>query len=144
MAGAGGADPIRIWNVKFGAIVRKIEGFTAMPNSAVFSPDGKTIVTAHGYGEGDYTVRMWNAETGKAIQTLAWHGHNVLSAAISPDGSRIVSGGAYGEDTHLGRRRWKYAAIVRRQRGADRLGCLFSKRKDFRQPRTRRDGSSLG
>lgn len=55
--------------------------------SAVFSPDGKYIVTA----SGDKTARVWDAATGKpAIEPLK-HDGNVFSAVFSPDGKYIVT-----------------------------------------------------
>jgi WD40 repeat protein len=56
--------------------------------SAVFSLDGKRIVTA----SVDKTARLWDAATGKPIG-LALTGHEdwVNSAAFSPDGNRIVT-----------------------------------------------------
>ena len=53
----------------------------------VFSPDGKTIVSA-----GDNTVRVWDSASG--IERLCLQGHKdlVRSVAISPDGRYIVSG----------------------------------------------------
>ncbi|MBM4040625.1 MAG: hypothetical protein FJ290_19130, partial [Planctomycetes bacterium] len=56
-------------------------------NSAVFSPDGKRIVTA----SGDSTARVWDAQTGRPLCEPMKHEAGVASAAFSPDGSRIVT-----------------------------------------------------
>ncbi len=57
--------------------------------SAVFSPDGKRIVST----SADDTLRLWNAATGEQIgQPMTGHQDEVTSAAFSPDGKRIVSG----------------------------------------------------
>ncbi|MGK3963683.1 protein kinase [Sorangium sp. So ce118] len=54
---------------------------------AVYSPDGKRIVTT----PWDNTVRVWNADgTGEPL-VLRGHDGVVHSAAFSPDGERIVS-----------------------------------------------------
>ena len=56
--------------------------------SAVFSPDGKRIISA----SGDETIRTWDAQTGKQIgDPLKGHTWPVCSAAFSPDGKHIVS-----------------------------------------------------
>ena len=56
--------------------------------SAVFSPDGKRIVTA----SSDKTARVWDAATGQLIgEPLKGHDEAVYSAAFSPDGQRIVT-----------------------------------------------------
>jgi WD40 repeat protein len=55
--------------------------------SAVFSPDGRHIVSA----SSDGTVKMWDAESGREFRTFFGHTSRVLSVAFSPDGRRIVS-----------------------------------------------------
>jgi WD40 repeat protein/serine/threonine protein kinase len=55
--------------------------------SAVFSPDGRRVVTA----SDDRSAQVWDAETGRAIGPRLLHGEAVLSAAFSPDGRRVVT-----------------------------------------------------
>ena len=55
--------------------------------SAVFSPNGKRIVTA----SWDGTARLWDAATHQPTAELTGHKDNVNSAAFSPDGKRIVT-----------------------------------------------------
>jgi pentatricopeptide repeat protein len=54
--------------------------------SALFSPDGKHIVTVSGT-----TTRVWDAQTGQALTEPLEHGGWVVSAQFSPDGKRIVT-----------------------------------------------------
>ena len=60
--------------------------------SAVFSPDGKRVLTS-----GDYTARLWEAETqmiiatGKLLVTFEGHTGRVIKAVFSPDGRRVLT-----------------------------------------------------
>ncbi|NEP36157.1 MAG: hypothetical protein F6K38_33525, partial [Moorea sp. SIO3B2] len=65
-------------------------------NSAVFSPDGQTILTA----SRDKTAKLWDND-GNLITTLnqdsCWHVHikdyhcGLTSAVFSPDGTKIIT-----------------------------------------------------
>jgi hypothetical protein len=65
-----------------------LKGHTGVVIVAVFSPDGRRIVT----GSGDHTARVWDAESGQQIALLQGHSGSVGSASFSPDGRRIVTG----------------------------------------------------
>ena len=54
--------------------------------SAVFSPDGRRIVTA----SKENAAIIWDVATARTIAMLRGHGSYVRFAAFSPDGSRIV------------------------------------------------------
>jgi len=56
-------------------------------NSAMFSPDGKTVVTA----SDDGNARLWDVETGAELRRFEGHGAMVSSAMFSPDGAAIVT-----------------------------------------------------
>ncbi|KAI0041923.1 WD40 repeat-like protein [Auriscalpium vulgare] len=69
--------------------LRLCRGHKSSISSALFSPDGKCIVS----GSKDETVRIWDAETGQPVGTpLEGHVGWVWSVAFSPDGRRVVSG----------------------------------------------------
>lgn len=71
------------------AIQKVFVGHAGSVQSAVFSPDGRRIVS----GSGDTTIRVWNTETGEmARRPLRGHGHTVNSVSFSPDGKKIASG----------------------------------------------------
>jgi len=57
-----------------------------------FSPDGKTLASAAGFGESD--IRLWDVATGKQIGKLEGHGSWVSSLVFWPDGKRLTSSSA--------------------------------------------------
>jgi WD40 repeat protein len=52
----------------------------------VYSPDGKTIITADGR-----FIRLWEAATGRPISQFAGHGADVSALATAPDGKMLAS-----------------------------------------------------
>jgi len=60
--------------------------------SVVFSPDGKSVLTA----SSDGTTQLWDATSGKPVGLSLRHPHLVLTARFSPDGRMIVTGSADG------------------------------------------------
>ncbi|HEY7159330.1 MAG TPA: protein kinase [Gemmataceae bacterium] len=75
---------------------------------AIFSPDGKSVLT----GGEDGTARLWDAATGAARGEPLRHDGPVLSLAFSPDGQFVVTGGYDGTA-----RMWDVATC--RQHGPD-------------------------
>jgi RNA polymerase sigma factor (sigma-70 family) len=56
--------------------------------NAVFSPDGKLLMTS-GYINDDYALTVWETATGRKVRDLPGAG---VSLAFSPDGKRLASG----------------------------------------------------
>lgn len=91
-------------------LTRRLKGHTGPVASAIFSPDGKTVVTGSGWPVGDRTVRVWDVDSGDQLRCLdidsqladaGEHGPNeasgeVRSLAISRDGRHALVGGAGG------------------------------------------------
>jgi WD40 repeat protein len=62
-------------------------GHSSVVNSAVYSRDGKKILSA----SYDDTIKEWNTATGECVKTLAGHSNWVTSAIYSRDGKKILS-----------------------------------------------------
>ena len=63
-------------------------GHKAAVRCAVFSPDGKYIIS----GGNDATIRLWEVHTGRELRVFEGHLAAVTSIAYSPDGRFVVSG----------------------------------------------------
>jgi WD40 repeat protein len=64
-----------------------LSGHRGPVKSAVFSPDGRFVLTA----SDDRTARVWDVTTGREVSVLRGHRRGVLSATFSPDGSRMIT-----------------------------------------------------
>jgi WD40 repeat protein len=78
---------IHIVDVETGRTLRRISGHTGYVRAAVFSQDGRRIVSAGG----DKTIKIWNTENGQEIRTISGHTDGVNSVAWGPDGRQLAS-----------------------------------------------------
>ncbi len=76
-----------LWRVAEPMSLTSLEGHQDSVRSAVFSPDGRQLVTT----SRDRTGRIWDVERGALVATLAGHTGSVVTADFSPDGDRIVT-----------------------------------------------------
>jgi hypothetical protein len=77
----------QVWEAATGKAVGEPLRHDGVVNSAVFSPDGKWVLTA----SADHTARVWEAATGKAVGEPLQHNSDVWHGAFSPDGKWVVT-----------------------------------------------------
>jgi WD40 repeat protein/serine/threonine protein kinase len=83
-------DNIRIWEVETRSLVLKFKvSDTEHVNQVVYSPDGKTLATAHGDG----LIGLWDASSGHRQRSLPGHAGSVECVAFDRSGRRFASGG---------------------------------------------------
>ena len=75
-----------ILNANNGEKMVEFEGLDYLVNSAVFSPDGKQIVTA----SSGKALKIWDAKTGKELKNISENLPSLISASFSPDGKKII------------------------------------------------------
>ncbi len=88
----GGTDGLGLYNAKNGSLIRSLTGHSGSIRSAVFSPDGKRILT----GSEDKNAILWDVETGDVIHRFQ-HRDTIVTVCFSSDGSKIITGGIGGE-----------------------------------------------
>jgi WD40 repeat protein/serine/threonine protein kinase len=91
---AGGKPgEVKVWDVRTGQILYKLDGFGDPPTSRMaFSPDSQHLVSGH-FGKSG-TVRVWDMATGAREDRIpAAHDGATLGLALSPDGKIIVTAG---------------------------------------------------
>ena len=115
-----------------------LRGHTGRVNAAVYSPDGKDLVTA----SRDGTARIWTAASGELLHQLRGHTREVTSAAFTPDSSRLITASedntALVWDTGTG----GMLATLHGHRVAPGPGVHT--RRAIRRDRQRHDGADLG
>lgn len=81
---------LHCWDARSGNETKlPISEHSGVAGSAVFSPDGRHIVS----GSHDSAICIWDSETGQLIGLpMQGHSQDVWSVAPPPDGCRVVSG----------------------------------------------------
>jgi WD40 repeat protein len=83
---AYGKDGLGLLDVQTGKQLVALRGHSGALESALFSPDGRFVVTA----SDDQTARVWDAATGKEVHLLR-HKAGVRFAVMTPDGRRVAT-----------------------------------------------------
>jgi WD40 repeat protein len=88
---SGGVEKAtRLWNRTNAAQVRVFEGAASGTSTAVFSPDGRFVLTTAGVPR--KVAQLWNTETGQLEREFSGHTDWLIDAAFSPDGTRVATG----------------------------------------------------
>ncbi|MCI0714251.1 MAG: protein kinase [Chloroflexi bacterium] len=82
---------IRLWNLKNGAEIRRIEGPESFLGAFEISPDGRTVAAQEYFDTAEGQLGLWDLETGALIRPLAYNQNGMQTVAFSPDGASIVS-----------------------------------------------------
>jgi WD40 repeat protein/serine/threonine protein kinase/DNA-binding SARP family transcriptional activator len=79
---------LHMWKIESGEEVRRFEGHTAPVNVALFSPDGKTIIS----GGADNVLFWWDVGTGKVKENYAFPSVSgvIGDLAFHPDGDTVI------------------------------------------------------
>lgn len=84
-------EAIQIWDWKEGRRLSNFRGHSDDLYSVVFSPSGRTIVSA----SSDGTARLWDTHTGEVLRVFNGHTDEVMSAKYDPTGDRVVTAGYF-------------------------------------------------
>ena len=73
-------------NISTGEISKELLGHIGSIRTAVFSPDGKQILT----GSADSTVILWDFNSGQVVQQFSNFHHPIRNVGFSPTGKNII------------------------------------------------------
>jgi len=82
----GSQDKARVWNLDTGDLRFELAGPENEPRAIAISPDGKTLVTSHEWGN---SIHTWDAATGKLKKEIT-SVSRASAMAFSPDGKTLA------------------------------------------------------
>ena len=92
LAAGGEEKSIRLFDLKTGRAVGKLEGSPEAVLSLAFSPDASLLASS---GR-DQVIRIWSVSRRKLRSSWSGHGGRVWSVAFAPDGETVASASADG------------------------------------------------
>ncbi len=84
--GSGDNDLV-LWDLKSGAILRRMRGHRDAVFHVAFRPGGESAISS----SADSTLMVWNLNDGELVTTLRGHTTFAYTFAVSPDGNRVFS-----------------------------------------------------
>lgn len=92
LASASRDKSVRIWSVRGGKEVHRLEAGKKMLTCVTFSHDGRLVIAGDSAG----VVRAWETAAGtKVAETAVPTATAVASVAVSPDGGAVLAGCEY-------------------------------------------------
>ena len=83
-----GGQPLKIFDVATGALVKNFNVNNCFTRGVVYSADESLLLT----GGNDNLVQLWNPSTGELVRTFTGHTGHVGSVCFSADESKVFSG----------------------------------------------------
>jgi uncharacterized caspase-like protein len=90
---ASGSDdqPVKLWSVKTGQLLKSLDNSKDWGGALAFSPNGKTLASAGGKNG---IIKLWEVKTGQLLKSLEGHAIAVFSVAFSINGETLASASA--------------------------------------------------
>jgi WD40 repeat protein len=89
LSASGDDHIVRIWDMRSGSLLHRIEGHQDWVRCSAFAPNGETLATCGDDGR----ILIWNAVTGKEEKLLFDHERPLYCLAFAPDGKTLVAVG---------------------------------------------------
>jgi len=87
LASANAGEPMRLWDVKTGRLLRTFGTGSPRQLCLAFAPDGHTLVS----GGNETALRFWDVAGGKEVKSQECHDSGVSAIAFSDNGRTLVS-----------------------------------------------------
>ncbi|MGA7329006.1 MAG: caspase family protein, partial [Rhodomicrobium sp.] len=120
------AGEIRIWDGVSGQYVRTLGRQENRVDSVSISPDGQTILSTSGEGDGHFTQYIWNFATGRIVTRYHKHDAGVAASAFSSDGGLVATAGGNNEEIDIWDPRTGETKAVLKGTGRSVLVTAFS------------------
>lgn len=94
-----GLNPVFVWKVPGGELVRRFDEHTEPVQDAVFSPDARSVFSAGSEAVGGWThmiVYQWHVATGEIAACFKGPRGEPVGIDITPDSRKLVSGSSDG------------------------------------------------
>lgn len=100
-------EELMLWSIRAGQLLRTLEGHTDDIGYAVFSPDGKTIVSGSRNG-----ITVWNLQTHELSFQLRFADAEIVGFAFNPKGTVFGAGLSDGRIAFWDTNTWKLLQVL--------------------------------